>query len=374
MAGSSGEKTELPTPKKERDAREKGQVAKSQDAVMTISLFSVIAYIWGTWDATNARFIGMFDQVATLAKADFSTNVLNAVTVIAVEICWVMLPILGVAILTGVAANYFQIGALFSFDSITPKGERISPAAGFKRIVSMKSLVELLKTMAKIVVLTVLLYFVIRDAIAPYTNSLECGLACMGTITVSSLGLTLTYSGLAFIVVALIDFVYQRRTHTKSLMMTKDEVKREYKESEGDPHIKGKRRQLAQEFAMGDGGVAARKGTAVVVNPTHFAVVIDYSPDRMPLPIVTAKGRNLHAHYLRGQAEEAGVPIFHNVPLARALYADAELYEPIPDELFDAVAEVLAWVQKNRHLLYQGRLDHGIIDMAAGDHKVAGQA
>ncbi|MDC9823002.1 type III secretion system export apparatus subunit SctU [Devosia sp. ZB163] len=369
MAGSSGEKTELPTPKKERDAREKGQVAKSQDAVMTISLFSVIAYIWATWDATNARFVGMFDQMTTLAGVDFKTNVLNAVTVVGIEISWVMLPILGVAVLTGVAANYFQIGALFSFDSITPKGERISPASGFKRIFSMKSLVELLKTIAKILVLTALLYFVIRDSIAPYSNSLECGLVCMGSITVSALGLTLVYSGLAFIVVGLIDFVYQRHTHTKSLMMTKDEVKREYKESEGDPHIKGKRRQLAQEFAMGDGGVAARKGTAVVVNPTHFAVVIEYSPDRMPLPIVTAKGRNLHAHYLRGEAEEAGVPIFHNVPLARALYADAELYEPIPDALFDAVAEVLAWVQKNRHLLYKGRLDHGVIDMAAGDHK-----
>jgi len=370
MAGSSGEKTELPTPKKERDARATGQVAKSQDAVMTISLLSVITYIWATWDATNARFIGMFDQMAILSRLDFQTNVVSAVTAVGIELCWIMLPILGVAVLTGIAANYFQIGALFSFDSITPKGERISPASGFKRIFSMKSLVELLKTIAKIAVLATLLYFVVRDTIAPYSNSLDCGLVCMGRITVSSLGLTLVYSGLAFIVVALIDFVYQRHTHTKSLMMTKEEVKREYKESEGDPHIKGKRRQLAQEFAMGDGGVAARKGTAVVVNPTHFAVVIDYSPERTPLPIVTAKGRNLHAHYLRGQAEEAGVPIFHNVPLARALYADAELYEPIPDALFDAVAEVLAWVQKNRHLLYQGRLDHGVIDMAAGGHKV----
>src|SRR5262245_51748482 len=162
MSGSSGEKTELPTPKKERDARAKGQVAKSQDAVMTISLFSVIAYIWGTWGSTNARLVGIFDQVAMLAKVDFSTNVMGAVTAVGMDICWILLPILGVAVLTGVAANYFQIGALFSFESITPKGERISPASGFKRIFSMKSVVELLKTIAKILVLTSLLYFVIR--------------------------------------------------------------------------------------------------------------------------------------------------------------------------------------------------------------------
>jgi type III secretion protein U len=179
------------------------------------------------------------------------------------------------------------------------------------------------------------------------------------------------FAALAFVIVALADLAYQRHAHTKSLMMTKEEVKREYKESEGDPLIKGKRRQLAQELAMSDSGHAARKGTAVVVNPTHFAVVLSYRPDELPLPIVTAKGRNIQAHFLRCQAEEAGVPVFRNVALARALFATAEIEHPIPDELFDAVAEVLAWVAKNKHLLYNGPLDHGVIDMDADDHKTA---
>src|SRR5262249_33074261 len=174
---------------------------------------------------------------------------------------------------------------------------------------------------------------------------------------------------LAFVIVAVADYAYQKHSHTKSLMMTKEEVKREYKESEGDPHIKGHRRQLAQELAMGDGGHAARKGTAVVVNPTHLAVVISYRPEQMALPIVTAKGRNLQAHYLRTQAEEAGVPVFRNVPLARALFADAPINDYIPDELFDAVAEVLAWVSRHEDVLYKGRLPHGVIDMDAGDHR-----
>ncbi|WAJ30526.1 type III secretion system export apparatus subunit SctU [Antarcticirhabdus aurantiaca] len=372
MSGSSGEKTELPTPKKERDAREKGQVAKSQDVVTTVSLLSVIAYVWVTWDATNARLTTLFDQVAALAVGDFRTNAMAGIAAASWDAVMIMAPILGVVVLSGVAANYFQIGALFSFESISPKLEKISPGAGFKRIFSMKQLVDLLKSIVKIVFLSVLLYLVVLDVIAPYVQSLDCGLPCIGDITVAALGQVLVYSALAFIVVALVDFVYQRHSHTKSLMMTKDEVKREYKESEGDPHIKGKRKQLAHELAMGDGGHAARKGTAVVVNPTHFAVVIRYEPGETPLPLVTAKGRNMQAHYLRAQAEEAGVPIFRNPPLARGLFAEAELYEAIPDEFFDAVAEVLAWVARNKDKLYRERLDHGVIEMDADPHAPAG--
>lgn len=365
----SGEKTELPTPKKERDARQKGQVAKSQEVVTTISLLSVIVYVWVTWGMMNQRLTALFDTVAKLAIGDFQDNYLSGIYSAAWDSMIIMLPILAVVIFAGIAANYMQIGSLFSFESIMPKGENISPAAGFKRIFSMKQVVELLKSVLKISLLSWLLYYIIRDSISPYMNALACGVPCILDITVSALGQTLIYSSLAFIVVALADFAYQKHHHTKSLMMSKDEVKREYKESEGDPHIKGKRKQLSQEMAMGDGGIAARKGTAVVVNPTHFAVVIDYSPARAPLPVVTAKGRNLHAHYLRTQAEEAGVPVFRNVPLARALFADADLNEPIPDELFDAVAEVLAWVAKNRSTLYHGRLNHGVIDMEASDHR-----
>lgn len=372
--GSTGEKTELPTPKKERDARQKGQVAKSQEVVTTVSLFAVIAYIWASWGMTNARLISLFDQVARLATGDFRSSAVSGVYGAFWDIVMIMLPILGVAILAGVAANYFQIGSLFTFETIRPKGEKISPFAGFKRIFSMKQVVELLKSVAKVLILSFLLYFIIRDAIAPYVNSLECGVPCIANITISALARTLVYSAIAFISVALIDYAYQKRSHTKSLMMTKEEVKREYKESEGDPHIKGKRRQLAQELAMSDDGVAARKGTAVVVNPTHLAVVIDYTPERMPLPVVTAKGRNRHAHYLRAEAEKAGVPIFRNVRLARGLYAEAELLQPVPDEFFDAIAEVLAWVAKNRHVLYAGTLPHGVIDMDAAEHRRQSEA
>ncbi|MFT0891979.1 type III secretion system export apparatus subunit SctU [Pseudochelatococcus sp. G4_1912] len=370
MSGqSSGEKTEQPTPKKVRDARKKGQVARSTEVVTTVSLFSIIWLIWATWDSFMTAMITMFDEIAVLSIGDFKVNAFKAVDIISRDAAIVILPVLGVTILAGIAANYFQVGSLMSFESITPKLEKISPAAGFKRIFSMKQLVETLKSIIKIIILSILLYFVVRNAISAYIASVSCGMPCLTAVTSYFMFQTFMYSGLTFLAVALFDIGYQRHAHTKSLMMTKDEVKREYKESEGDPHIKGKRRQLAQEMAMGGGGGAARKGTAVVVNPTHFAVVILYNPDKMPLPVVTAKGRNVYAHYLRTEAEAAGVPVFLNVPLARKLYADVEIDEFIPDDLFDVVAEVLSWVERNKDKLYHGPLNHGVLDMENGDHR-----
>ena len=160
-----------------------------------------------------------------------------------------------------------------------------------------------------------------------------------------------------------------RKAHTKSLMMTKHEVKREYKENEGDPMIKGQRRQLAQELIMSENVSNARKATAIVVNPTHFAVAIRYEPEKFKLPRVTAKGRNLIAGLIRAEAEKAGVPVFLNVPLARALFANTEINDHIPENLFKPVAEILVWVSRNKHALYQGPRDAGAIDMEKGDHR-----
>ena len=250
-----------------------------------------------------------------------------------------------------------------------PKFEKVSPGAGFKRLFSMKQVVDILKSLAKIIFLSTLLYLVVRRAIDPYVASLSCGLPCQISITVAMMERLLLYSALAFVIVAALDFMYQRHSYTKSLMMSKDERKREYKESEGDPHIKRRRKGLARELIMSDSGQKARSATAVVVNPTHVAIVLDYDAEKLKLPVVTAKGLGGHAHYLRAEAERAGVPVFRNVSLARALYATTDIEEIVPDELFDAVAEVLVWVKNNRGLLYHGPLNHGVIDMDAGDHR-----
>lgn len=367
--GSSGEKTEQPTPKKIRDARKKGQVARSQEVVTTISLISVIAYIWFSWDTTMERLVRMFDRVASLHGQDFQSSAFRAIGFMFSEGVAILLPMLVVAIVFGIAANYLQFGSIFAFENLKLKLEKINPAQGVKKIFSMKQIVETLKSILKIVFLTVLLFFVIRSAIEPFLNSIYCGLDCLSQSTSVLLSQTLLYTGLAFIIVAVIDFIYQRHQHTKSLMMSKDEIKREYKESEGDPQVKGQRKQLAQQLLMSDGIERTKKSTAVVVNPTHFAVAIDYKPEIAPLPFVVAKGRNLHAHELRAQAELAGVPVFRHVPLARSLFADTDIDAFVPDEWFSVVAEILAWVNQHKDTLYQEPSRNGVIDMDQGDHR-----
>lgn len=369
MSNSAGEKTELPTPKRVRDAREKGQVARSTELVTAASLIAVIGYLWAASGSIMERLGALLDMSGRWGTQDFSGVVQNALAVTFWESAVILLPVIGVAIVAGVAANYLQIGSLFALESVKPKLEKISPASGFKKIFSMKSVVELLKSTLKIAVLSTLLYFVIRDSLAPLTYALPCGMPCLGALTVSLMAQTLGYTAIVLVIAGLADLAWQRHSHTKSLMMTKDEVKREYKESEGDPHIKGKRRQLAQELVMSDQISATRKSTAVVVNPTHLAVALRFREGETPLPLVVAKGRELQAHRIRAEAEEAGVPVFRNVSLARTLYAEAETLDYIPDDVFGVVAEILAWVKRNEATLYQGRLPHGVIDMDADEHR-----
>ncbi len=371
MSGNStGEKTEQPTPKKERDARQKGQVARSQEVVTTASLMSAIAYLWFTWDVTFNRLISAMDQIAALQSVAFETAAFLGMAIVFDEAVAILVPLIVIVIAADIFANYLQFGTIFAGNNVAMKLENISPIKGFGRIFSKKQLFEVFKSIIKILFLSVLLLLVVRDALSPYLNSVPCGMACIVDVTGQVMSQTLIWAALAFVIVAVLDFIFQRKQHTKSLMMSKDEVKREYKESEGDPIIKGQRKQLAQELAMSDGGERAKKSTAVVINPTHFAVAIKYDPDVNPLPVVVAKGRNLYAHFLRGQAESAGVPIFRNVPLTRTLFADTDIDQYVPDELFDVVAEILIWVSHNKAALYHGPLDHGVIDMEMGDHRV----
>ncbi len=364
-----GEKTEPPSPKKIRDARAKGQVARSQEVVTTISLLSVLGVIWAGWDSMIESTIGMMDAVADLAVGDFRINAMTAMIFVFREAASILAPIVATAFVAAVVGNYIQIGAIFAFESISPKLEKVNPVEGVKRIFSLKQLVDIIKAILKIVFLSTLMFFLIKDSIGPYLTSLSCGLACQTEITNTMVHLLLIYSAILFIIVALADFVYQRWEHNKNLKMTKQEVKREYKESEGDPHVKGYRKQLAQELVMGDGGERAQQGTAAIVNPTHFAVIIKYEAETRTLPSVTAKGIGHNAAFLRTEAEKAGVPVFRNVKLARALYFSTDVDDFIPSELYDVIAEVLVWVAQNRELLYQGPLPHGVIDMELDQHK-----
>lgn len=362
-----GEKTELPTPKKERDARQKGQVARSQEVVTTISMFGTIAVISAMGGMIWSRLTTLIDQIAAIAARKEGVSLDEGLALSWAVGVDLTLPILGAVIFLGIAANMGQFGVLTSLQALEPKMERISVLAGFKRIFSAKQLVELLKSVIKIVFLTVLLYIVLGDAIGPFVSAVSCGMECMSTVTTSVMNRVLFMTAIAFVIVAVADLFWQRHSHTKSLMMSKEEIKREYKESEGDPHVKGHRKQVAMEMVMGD--APAKKASALVVNPTHIAIALRYKEGETPLPMVTGKGMGALAVDMRADAERAGVPIFHNIALARHLYADADINGFVPEDVFDVVAEILAWVARNEAALYQGPLQHGDIDMLRGDHQ-----
>ncbi len=365
----SGEKTELPTPKKERDARAKGQVARSQEVVTTISMFGTIAVIMAMGGTIWNRLTVLIDQLAEIAARPGEPNLNEGLSLAWNAGVALTLPLLGTVIFLAIAANMGQFGVLFSMEALQPKLDRVSPMAGFKRIFSVKQLIELLKSIIKIVFLTVLLYIVVGDAIGPFVSAVGCGVDCIVTVTDSVMQRILSYTAVAFIIVAVADLFWQRHSHTKSLMMSKEDIKREYKESEGDPHVKGHRKQMAMELVMGDGHGQAKKASALVVNPTHIAIALRYAEGETPLPVVTAKGLGTMAVDMRVAAERAGVPIFHNVALARHLLSDADVDGFVPEDVYDVVAEILAWVSRNQERLYQGPLGHGDLDMLRGDHR-----
>ncbi|SDR14594.1 type III secretion system export apparatus subunit SctU [Pseudovibrio sp. Tun.PSC04-5.I4] len=365
MSGeTSGEKTELPTPKRERESREKGQVAKSTEVTTTISLFSVISYLWFSWDRNFSKLVALMDDMAGLAaRPDFSSSGGEGIYGVFWAFMDIVVPLIGVAIAAGIFGNFVQFGFLWAVDSIMPKLSKISIAEGFKRIFSMKQVVQVLKSMLKIVLLSTMLYFVVKHSIGAYINSLACGIPCIANISGGIMKLILSISFLAFVGVAILDFMFQKHTHIKSLKMTKDEVKREHKESEGSPEIKSQRKRVSQEILMSDNLENTRKASAVVVNPTHYAVAISYRPDEVAVPLVVAKGLDLTAMKMRAEAEGAGVPVFANVKLARMLYAEVDIEELIPQDLFSAVAEILVWIDQNKDKLYNGPLERGVIDL-----------
>ena len=347
MAESGGEKTEMPTPKKLRDARDKGQVCTSKDIVSTailIVLFAVLAWMGGALmdDMEELlRFIG--GRVAeNNAGAVRQSSAMAVLVIIKHTFIFVF-----VAAVIGVAANVAQIGFLFTFEPIIPKMEKLSPVEGAKKIFSKKNLFEFLKNVVKVCFLGYLLYKIIWASVP------ELLTMCYGTVDdiFPSLKLMLkrlaVYTAFGYIVIAVVDRLFQGRNFTKQMMMTKDEVKREYKEMEGSAEIKQAQRQFRDEILNGpDPAKAAKRANVVVTNPTHLAVGIRFKADEAPLPRICALGSGPTAKIIRETALAEGIPVMEDRPLARALYANGKIEEFIPDTLIEPVAEVLKWAKQ----------------------------
>ncbi len=340
----SGEKTEQPTPKKLRDARQKGQVAKSQEIVSSSLILVLIAVLFAFSDYYLEHISALLLLPSELAYQGFQDALLDVAISIAKEMAYLLAPIILVAALVAVFANMGQFGFLFTGESVKPEIKKVNPVEGAKRIFSLKSVIEFIKSILKVSLLSCIIWVTLRGNLNTLLQVPTCGLNCVPTIAGVLIQQLMIISSVGFIVIAAADFAYQKYDHTKKLKMTKDEVKREYKEMEGSPEIKSKRRQLHQELQASNQRENVKRSNVLVTNPTHIAIGLYYKKGETPLPIITLKETDAMAKRMIKIAQEEGVPVMQKVPLARALYADGQLDQYIPGDLIEATAEILRWV------------------------------
>ncbi len=341
----SSDKTEQATPKRLREAREKGDICKSQDIPSVAIVFGIAVYLIVMGPSILQQLLELAEFPMLVMHKPFDT-VLGQISAIAIEsMLRLVVPFVCFVMFLGLVANIAQVGFLFAPKAAMPKLENLSPTKWFKKIFSMKNLFEFIKNIVKVVVLSLVVYYVLKKDlnILFQIESLEIFdfWATLGNIVADLLMLV---TG-AFGCIAALDFLYQKWKYNKDHMMSKEEIKQEYKEMEGDPHIKGKRRELLREMLTQDSLGRVRKAKVIVTNPTHFAIALDYEKGKTPLPLIVAKGEGYLAKRIIKIAEEEGIPIMRNVPLAQELFSTGTENSYIPSHLIKPVAEVLRWVQ-----------------------------
>jgi len=341
----SGEKTEPPSHKKLADSRRKGDVAHSKDFTQTLLTVTLFGYL--LFGSRN-----IFLQLETLAllpptllTQPFTTAIAILGKAAGTTAVSIVLPFVMIVIGVGIFGEMIQIGVIFAFEKLKPSAKKLNVIANLKNIFSKKNGVEFLKSVLKITFLSVLVWKVIAAALPELFTLPRSGVEGVFTAVGGLMTTLLANIAVAYTIIGLADFVWQRYQHHSGLKMSKQEVKQEYKESEGDPHVKGMRRQLQKEMAMQGAVQKVRRSTVLVTNPTHIAVALYYDKGSTPLPIVLAKGEGTLAEMMMREARDAGVPIMQNIPLARGLFADADVEQYIPDAFIEAVAALLQLVQ-----------------------------
>ncbi|KAB7708066.1 flagellar biosynthesis protein FlhB [Bacillus aerolatus] len=349
----AGEKTEKATPKKKQDSRKKGQVAKSQDVTTAISLLALFGFLFIGASFMGTEIFRLFHHSLQyyLVMPVTEANLKVIVFEIMEQLIYILGPIMVVALLAGVAANYLQVGFLLTGEPIKPKLEKLDPIKGFKRIFAVRALVELLKSMLKITFVGAVTFFIlwtnIEEVLKLSFKSIADALQTVGSLT---LQMGAAASG-ALLFLALLDYLYQKYDFEKSIRMSKQDIKDEYKNIEGDPLIKSKIKQRQREMAMSRMMQEVPQADVVITNPTHYAIALKYDEEQSDAPIVVAKGVDYLAQKIKYVAGENKVEVIENRPLARALYDQAEIGHPIPEEFFKAVAEILAYVYRLKNKL-----------------------
>lgn len=346
--GEGGEKTEDATPKKLEDARKEGQVAKSQDLGVAILLLLMFVCLKVFGGYMSGRFFdsfkGYYNSISDYARDFNSLRAMNLLVLGGREILFIAGPIMALTLIAAVVINVAQVKWKPTMKPLKPKISKISPISGFKRMFSAEKVFELFKSIAKIGVLVYVIYSSLKDEWGLVVNiyQLELLPAVMLIIdTVVSVGFRIS---IVFLILAAIDFFYQRRKFKKDMKMTKQEVKDEYKNTEGNPQIKGRIRSKMQEASRRRMMQSVPEADVVITNPTHLAVAIKYDKSLGEAPVVLAKGADYLATKIKEMARANKVEIVENKPLARMLYYNVEIGDQIPPELYQMVAEVLAYV------------------------------
>ena len=345
---AEGSKTEKATPKKRRDERKKGNVFLSQDAVAVTTLLGSCAALW-LMSGNIIQEMSAF-MTACLAACGVSLPVGDQVAELEHQgillLVTTVLPLLLVTAICAVAATFAQTRLLVSGELLRPKFNRINPLQGFKRLFSLKSVVDALKGIIKIILLLVIIYISLKDMVLESYKYLytDLGAAC-GHLFDSAKSMVIRIA-IAFIAVAALDFMYQWWDYERQLKMSKQEIKEEYKQTEGDPQVKGKIKQIQRQRAQQRMMQQVPGADVVIRNPTHFAVALRYHEEEDNAPKVLAKGMDELALRIVKVAEEHQIATVENVPLAHALYDSTDLNREIPPELYGAVAEVMVYVLK----------------------------
>lgn len=345
-----GEKTEEASDKKIEDARKEGNVWKSRDFSGVLAFAVAMAVVKATWEdfETRTRMLFNFaiDHISHPTDLPLATSEMMVLALTSLLILCV--PIAFGAAIAGSLMDFLQVGPLFTLKVVMPKIEKLNALEGLKNMVSKKQLVEFAKSLLKLSVTGYVVFGVVRDSmalvVATINGDANLTMQVMGELVyrvTSKVVLLLT-------VFAIFDIWWQRHSYMKNQMMSKDDVKKEYKQSEGDPHHKAHRKQMHQEIMEGEQMEAVKRADVVVTNPDHVAVALKYDREHDAAPRVLAKGLNLKAEKIRELAKAADVPLLRNVPLAHTLLR-VEVNQEIPEELYDAVAEVLNFVYQLRH-------------------------
>lgn len=349
----AGEKTEKATPKKRQDTRKKGQVAKSQDVNTAIGLSAVFLFLLFASSSLIKGILSILEHSFQIyiGMELTETSVKNVFLEMLKETALIVGPIMLVALIAGIVANYFQVGFLFAPESIQMKLEKIDPIKGFKRIFSLRSVVEFLKSILKLSIVGVITFLVLwnrmDEILILSQKTIGAALAVLADLTVQ-MGL---FAAGALLFLSILDYLYQKYDFEKNIRMSKQDLKDEFKNSEGDPLIKSKIKQRQREMAMRRMMQEVPNADVIITNPTHYAVALKYDEKKLDAPYVVAKGVDYVAQKIKFIAKENQVVIVENRPLARALYSQTEIGDAIPEEFFKATAEILAYVYRTKNII-----------------------